>query len=72
MSSEKPFWEGKTCKELKGLRVKITWADGDTMTSTLNVFGNPRHCTSLSPATHPAAPFKPYTEVLSIELLDDP
>ncbi|AZI16350.1 hypothetical protein [Bifidobacterium breve] len=70
--SEKPFWEGKTCKELKGLRVKVTWADGDTMTSTINVFGNLRHCTSLSPATHPAAPFKPYTEVLSIELLDDP
>lgn len=69
--SEKPFWEGKTCKELKGLRVKITWADGDTMTSTLNRFGNPRHCTSLSNAAHPAAPFTPYTEVLSIELLDD-
>lgn len=72
MRSEKPFWEGKTCKELKGLRVKITWADGDTMTSTLNRFGNPRHCTSLSNAAHPAAPFTPYTEVLSIELLDDP
>lgn len=28
MSSEKPFWEGKTCKEMAGLHVKATWKNG--------------------------------------------
>lgn len=71
MSSEKPFWEGKTCKELEGLRVKITWDNGDTLTSTLNLFGNAGQC-ELSPARHPAATFVPYADIKSIELLDDP
>lgn len=71
MSSEKPFWEGKTCKELDGLHVKITWNNGDTMTSTLNIFGNAGQC-ELSPARHPAATFVPYRDIESIELLDDP
>lgn len=71
MSSEKPFWKGKTCKELKGLRVKITWNNGDTLTSTLNLFGNAGQC-ELSPARHPAATFVPYADIKSIELLDDP
>jgi len=69
--SEKPFWEGKTCKELDGLHVKITWNNGDTMTSTLNIFGNAGQC-ELSPARHPAATFAPYADIKSIELLDDP
>lgn len=69
--SEKPFWEGKTCKELDGLHVKITWNNGDTMTSTLNIFGNAGQC-ELSPARHPAATFAPYADIESIELLDDP
>lgn len=69
--SEKPFWKGKTCKELKGLRVKITWNNGDTLTSTLNLFGNAGQC-ELSPARHPAATFVPYADIKSIELLDDP
>lgn len=69
--SEKPFWKGKTCKELAGLHVKITWNNGDTMTSTLNIFGNAGQC-ELSPARHPAATFAPYADIESIELLDDP
>lgn len=69
--SEKPFWEGKTCKEMEGLRVKITWDNGDTLTSTLNLFGNAGQC-ELSPARHPAATFVPYADIKSIELLDDP
>lgn len=69
--SEKPFWKGKTCKELDGLHVKITWNNGDTMTSTLNIFGNAGQC-ELSPARHPAATFAPYADIESIELLDDP
>lgn len=69
--SEKPFWKGKTCKELDGLHVKITWNNGDTMTSTLNIFGNAGQC-ELSPARHPAATFAPYADIKSIELVDDP
>lgn len=71
MSDKKPFWEGKTCKELDGLHVKITWNNGDTMTSTLNIFGNAGQC-ELSPARHPAATFAPYADIESIELVDDP
>ncbi|GDZ75569.1 hypothetical protein MCC01989_08320 [Bifidobacteriaceae bacterium MCC01989] len=71
MSSEKPFWAGKTCKELEGLRVKIAWDNGDTLTSTLNLFGNAGQC-ELSPARHPAATFAPYADIKSIELVDDP
>lgn len=71
MSSEKPFWEGKTCEELAGLHVKVTWDNGDTMTSTLNIFGNAGQC-ELSPARHPAATFVPYADIKSIELVDDP
>lgn len=71
MSSEKPFWEGKTCKEMEGLRVKITWDNGDTLTSTLNLLGNAVQC-ELSPARHPAATFVPYSDIKFIELLDNP
>lgn len=67
---KKPFWKGKTCKELDGLHVKITWNNGDTMTSTLNIFGNAGQC-ELSPARHPAATFAPYADIKSIELVDD-
>lgn len=71
MSDKKPFWEGKTCEELEGLRVKIAWDNGDTLTSTLNLFGNAGQC-ELSPARHPAATFAPYADIKSIELVDDP
>lgn len=71
MSYKKPFWEGKTCKEMAGLHVKITWNNGDTMTSTLNIFGNAGQC-ELSPARHPSATFAPYIDIESIELVDDP
>lgn len=72
MSSEKPFWKGKTCGELEGLRVKITWNNGDTMTSTLDMVGNVAHCVSLSPAIRSSSTFVPYSGIKSIELLDDP
>ena len=71
MSSEKPFWEGKTCGELEGLRVKITWNNGDTMTSTLDMVGNVAHCVSLSPAIRSSSTFVPYSGIKSIELVDD-
>lgn len=30
--SEKPFWEGKTCKEMAGLHIKVTFKNGDVAT----------------------------------------
>lgn len=56
---KKPFWKGKTCGELEGLRVKITWNNGDTMTSTLDMVGNVAHCVSLSPAIRSSSTFRP-------------
>lgn len=70
--SEKPFWRGKTCGSWKGLRVKITWNNGDTMTSTLDMVGNVAHCVSLSPAIRSSSTFVPYSGIKSIELVDDP
>ena len=69
--SEKPFWKGKTCGELEGLRVKITWNNGDTMTSTLDMVGNVAHCVSLSPAIRSSSTFVPYSGIKSIELVDE-
>lgn len=68
---KKPFWKGKTCGELEGLRVKITWNNGDTMTSTLDMVGNVAHCVSLSPAIRSSSTFAPYSGIKSIELVDD-
>ena len=40
MSSEKPFWEGKTCKEMAGLHVKATWKNGTIVTGVLDDIGD--------------------------------
>lgn len=40
MSSEKPFWEGKTCKEMAGLHVKATWKNGTIVTGVLDDTGD--------------------------------
>nr|DAG06933.1 MAG TPA: hypothetical protein [Caudoviricetes sp.] len=75
MSSEKPFWEGKTGEELAGLHVKVTFETGAVAEGILNddrcihlgsysffrVFGS-GHDGLVEPAT----PIK------SIELVDDP
>lgn len=36
MSSEKPFWEGKTGEELAGLHVKVTFETGAVAEGILN------------------------------------
>lgn len=40
MSSEKPFWEGKTCEEMAGLHVKATWKNGTIVTGVLDDTGD--------------------------------
>lgn len=71
MSSEKPFWGRKDLRGAGGLRVKITWNNGDTMTSTLDMVGNVAHCVSLSPAIRSSSTFVPYSGIKSIELVDE-
>lgn len=38
--SEKPFWEGKTGKEMAGLHVKVTWKNGTIVTGVLDDIAN--------------------------------
>ena len=38
--SEKPFWEGKTCNEMAGLHVKVTFNNGAVLTGVTNEDGD--------------------------------
>lgn len=38
--SEKPFWEGKTCKEMADLHVKVTFKDGTVATGVTGANGD--------------------------------
>lgn len=75
--SEKPFWEGKTCKEMAGLHVKVTFENGTVITGMTDNDGdiarNPYVSIDLSNIVGNAnAMFKPCEDITSIELLDDP
>lgn len=74
MSSEKPFWEGKTCEEMAGLPVKAVFKNGVTITGQLGRFGGIPISTegmnspiSISSNT---LNFRPHREISSVELLD--
>lgn len=76
MSSEKPFWEGKTCEEMAGLPVKAVFKNGVTITGQLSRFGGIPISTegmnspiSISSNT---LNFRPHREISSVELLDNP
>lgn len=74
--SEKPFWEGKTCKEMAGLHVKATWKNGAIVTGVLDdtgdidLGGNRSLYTSCGYDS--SCDFEPMGDIQSIELLDDP
>lgn len=40
--SEKPFWEGKTCKEMANLHVKVTFVTGAVLTGITDCSGHIR------------------------------
>lgn len=42
MSSEKPFWEGKTCEEMANLHVKVTFVAGAVLTGITDCSGHIR------------------------------
>ena len=76
MSSEKPFWEGKTCEEMANLHVKVTFVAGAVLTGITDCSGHIRR--SRNGSVVPISPsrgserFVPYRDIESIELLDDP
>lgn len=76
MSSEKPFWEGKTCEEMANLHVKVTFVAGAVLTGITDGSGHIRRSSNgsgvpISPSRG-AERFVPYRDIESIELLDDP
>lgn len=76
MSSEKPFWEGKTCGELEGLHVKATWKNGTIVTGVLDDIGDidlgDNRSLYTSRGYDSSCDFEPTNNIQSIELLDDP
>lgn len=74
MSSEKPFWEGKTCKEMAGLHVKITFKDGSILTGKTNPDANivVNYLTVRLSYGAGDEPFLPIRGIDTIELLDNP
>lgn len=76
MSSEKPFWEGKTCKEMAGLHVKATWKNGTIVTGVLDDIGDidlgDNRSLYTSRVYDSSCDFEPIDNIQSIELLDDP
>lgn len=76
MSSEKPFWEGKTCKEMANLHVKVTFVAGAVLTGITDCSGHIRRSRNGSvvpiSTNRGAERFVPYRDIESIELLDDP
>ena len=76
MSSEKPFWEGKTCKEMAGLHIKVTWKNGTIVTGVLDDTGDidlgDNRSLYTSRGYDSSCDFEPTDNIQSIELLDDP
>ena len=54
MSSEKPFWEGKTCEEMANLHVKVTFVPVPCLQESPTVPG-----TLGAVETAPSCPFLP-------------
>lgn len=69
--SEKPFWEGKTCKEMAGLHIKVTFKNGDVATGVADKNGDIKSAYVLTLGMG-ADLFVPQADIESIELVDDP
>lgn len=72
--SEKPFWEGKTCNEMAGLHVKVTFKDGSIFTGKTNPDANivVNYLTVRLSYGAGDEPFLPIRGIDTIELLDNP
>ena len=69
--SEKPFWEGKTCKEMAGLHIKVTFKNGDVATGVTDKNGDIKSAYVLTLGMGDDL-FVPEADIESIELVDDP
>lgn len=69
--SEKPFWEGKTCKEMAGLHIKVTFKNGDVATGVADKNGDIKSAYVLTLGMGDDL-FVPEADIESIELVDDP
>lgn len=69
--SEKPFWEGKTCKEMAGLHIKVTFKNGDVATGVAAKNGDIKSAYVLTLGMGDDL-FVPEADIESIELVDDP
>lgn len=74
MSDKKPFWEGKTCNEMAGLHVKVTFKDGSIFTGKTNPDANivVNYLTVRLSYGAGDEPFLPIRGIDTIELLDNP
>lgn len=69
--SEKPFWEGKTCEEMAGLHIKVTFKNGDVATGVADKNGDIKSAYVLTLGMGDDL-FVPKADIESIELVDDP
>ena len=69
--SEKPFWEGKTCEEMAGLHIKVTFKNGDVATGVADENGDIKSAYVLTLGMGDDL-FVPEADIESIELVDDP
>lgn len=69
--NNKPFWQDKTCKEMAGLHVKVTFNSGTIVTGVTNMNGDITEADNLS-GREGNEKFVPNSYIKSIELLDDP
>lgn len=69
--SEKPFWEGKTCKEMAGLHIKVTFKNGDVATGVADKNGDIKSAYVLTLGMGDDL-FVPEADIESIELVDNP
>lgn len=70
MSSEKPFWEGKTCTEMADLHVKVTFKEGTVATGVTTADGDIKRVFPLSSGSGNDK-FIPRDYIESIELVDE-
>ena len=67
---KKPFWEGKTCKEMAGLHIKVTFKNGDVATGVTDKNGDIKSGYVLTLGMGDDL-FVPIADIESIELVDD-
>lgn len=67
---KKPFWKGKTCKEMAGLHIKVTFKNGDVATGVADKNGDIKSVYVLTLGMGDDL-FVPEADIESIELVDD-